>query len=302
MKLVRQTREKSTGNWSAAFMGERRALTLNQRSGKTTMSVYAGSDAEATKLADVLASLGEEHEGDDIDRFFCSFVYRGERRVVRTTQEIAAPVWAGIVDNYEQKAGRGLGKLMELERPERGRLVMLHGPAGTGKTTAVRSLVREWASWCDASYILDPEELFSRNDYLNELVVGESGKSGRWQLFIVEDADEVVTGEGRASRHLARLLNLTDGLLGSELKVIFLITTNESLTKLHPALARPGRCLAEIKIDELSADQARKWLAGHDSDVVVQGAQTLADLYAAVGSIRQITGSEDIAAGTGLYL
>jgi hypothetical protein len=162
--------------------------------------------------------------------------------------------------------------------------------------------MRAWSSWCDTSYILDPDELFGRNDYLNELVVGEQSK-GRWQLFVIEDADEVVRGaDGHANKHLARLLNLTDGLLGSELNVAFLITTNERLTRLHPALARPGRCLAEIEIGQLSGEAVREWLAANGGGASTLGGATLAELYEQVGEGRQITGGRTAEGGTGLYL
>jgi hypothetical protein len=68
-----------------------------------------------------------------------------------------------------------------------------------------------------------------------------------WRLLVLEDCDELIRAEAKsgAGQSLARLPNLTDGLLGQGVKVLVCITTNEELGRLHPAVTRPGRCLAQ---------------------------------------------------------
>src|SRR5258708_30783938 len=70
------------------------------------------------------------------------------------------------------------------------------------------------------------------------------------------------------SRHeygqaLAKLLNLCDGLLGQGQKLLFLITTNEEVQNLHPAIVRYGRCLTNLEFPEFSESEAREWLDTH---------------------------------------
>ena len=55
---------------------------------------------------------------------------------------------------------------------------------------------------------------------------------------------------------MGRLLDLTDGLLGRGLRCLFLITTNGPLGHVHPAVVRPGRCLAPVELGPLPAAQA----------------------------------------------
>jgi hypothetical protein len=72
------------------------------------------------------------------------------------------------------------------------------------------------------------------------------------------------------------------------------ITTNEDLRQLHPAVVRPGRCLAHIEIGPLPALQASA-LLGH----AVAGPVTLAELNA-MRSGHAVAGLPE--SGTGLYL
>ncbi|MER6668890.1 hypothetical protein ABT256_30345 [Amycolatopsis japonica] len=56
-------------------------------------------------------------------------------------------------------------------------------------------------------------------------------------------------------------------------------TTNENVARLHPAVVRPGRCLAEIEVCPLPRDEAATWLGTEDgADIGAEGA-TLAELY-----------------------
>jgi hypothetical protein len=58
------------------------------------------------------------------------------------------------------------------------------------------------------------------------------------------------------------------------------VTTNEEIKKLHPAVARPGRCAANVTFDALSREEASAWLRSHGVDEEATGARTLASLYA----------------------
>ena len=64
-------------------------------------------------------------------------------------------------------------------------------------------------------------------------------------------------------------------MLGQGRKVLVAITTNEDLRQLHPAVVRPGRCLAHIEIGPLAPAEASAWLGRP-----VAGPLTLAELYA----------------------
>ena len=84
------------------------------------------------------------------------------------------------------------------------------------------------------------------------------------RMLILEDCDELIAASAkeRSGQGLARLLNLTDGLLGQGRSILVALTTNEPLTQLHPAIVRPGRCIAQIEVGKLSASERWQWLGG----------------------------------------
>lgn len=296
--------------------------------GNADAHVAAETEEKARAGMDELKALLPRTERDREGRVpvtFWSYSPHGPMPMGRT---LSVPAWAEISDNYAPETADPLARLMQGDLPWRGgQLILWHGETGTGKTTALRALAREWASWCDPHYITDPERFFGdQSHYMLSVILqqemfadeeiegiegegsamistvhggmwavppnfamiqsgpvaGEGRAEARWRLLILEDTGELLSADARmqAGQGLSRFLNVVDGLIGQGLRILVLVTTNEELGSLHPAIARPGRCAANVLFRKIPVEQANEWLRRHEHETTVSEPITLAALYA----------------------
>jgi hypothetical protein len=283
--------------------------------GRPTVSVSAATRERAQAVADDIRGRAPVAEPTDTIRVRTWF--RGRHGPSSSVRPINSPAWPTIAANYPQATRTPLAQLHGVARPRNsGKLVLWHGPPGTGKTTALRSLFRSWSEWCDAHYVADPEALFAEPEYILKLLAPVDGgdeealstradrrkRRGRFRLVVAEDSDEFLRASARrdAGASLGRLLNVTDGVLGQGSDTIILLTTNEELGRLHPALVRSGRCLAAVEFTKFEPGEAAQWL-GPDHRAP-SGPLALAELFERRGDVGRVAAPEDTNASVGLYL
>ena len=283
-----------------------RALALFDLQGGSAHCRVAS--AERATIVDIerwlrdLFPMPQVTESREVPVRFWSYGPRGAKAVSRT---IAVPELDEVRGNYPLAARERLGRLLGPDfRPAAGgQLILWHGAPGTGKTYALRALGWEWRSWCELHYVIDPEVFFGqRADYMLEVVMGqdstfhfdeeeeeEAQHERKWRLLVLEDTGELLAADAkeRTGQGLSRLLNLVDGIIGQGLRVLVLVTTNEPLQRLHPAVARPGRCAARLEFEPFPAAEAVAWLAERGIDDRNATSATLANLFARVEGYEQ---------------
>lgn len=156
-----------------------------------------------------------------------------------------------------------------------GRLVILDGPTGSGKTHMVRGFLHDVQ---DSLFLVIPQGLVeqlvgpSMIPLLLDLRYGSSTSNNKPArvVFILEDADDaLVPRDGGNINLISALLNFGDGILAQALNIRVIATTNQPTKKIDEAIMRPGRLLQHMSIDRLNAEHAARVLERLNPEAVL---------------------------------
>lgn len=211
-----------------------------------------------------------------------------------------------IHTNYEPGVARALDDAARelVAKEPAGRLLLLEGPPGTGKTRAVRALIASLAG--AARVVIVPPHLIA--DLGGPDLLGALLGHPTPTVLVIEDADYALLD--RSVRHegdqqgsagaLASVLNLSDGILGAQVDLRLVATTNARVERLDAAVLRPGRLMAQVYFGALGADQARAvvrrelsaeceagTVRGRDLDDAAYVPMTLTECYAVALRLRR---------------
>jgi hypothetical protein len=159
-------------------------------------------------------------------------------------------------DNYEDEVLKGFDFIVsEFQREAPiGRLAIIYGDPGSGKTYMIRGFLEEVP---DAIFVLIPSHLVESlaGPKLVPMLIRARSLAGTDSpiILVIEDADKalVIREEGSLAA-ISSLLNVSDGILGHTLNLRVICTTNAKIEHIDPALLRAGRLSLQINIGKLS--------------------------------------------------
>jgi hypothetical protein len=176
------------------------------------------------------------------------------------------------LDNYESNIVDQYNHLLSdlLSGNPCGRLSILSGTPGTGKTSMLRMMFKKSSKI--KFVLIRPEMITHLGDPELVTVLLDDKEDDKPFVFVLEDADSCLAE--RMSDNMGAIsavLNTSDGILGSTLDLRIIATTNAAKVDFDDALMRPGRLCTHIHVDSISQEKAFsvfKRLTGKNIDEV----------------------------------
>jgi len=199
-------------------------------------------------------------------------------------------------DNYSKSVIDGYNLVKEdfMSSTPAGRIGLLDGPPGTGKTFLIRSLITEVSgnfvivNPSQYSDLMSPEFITPFLEFVRD---NASNYSFHPTILILEDADKLLLPreEGVSLEGLSSILNMGDGLMSDAFDIRLLVTTNSPLSKIDPAILRKGRLSARLETGPLSDEHATFVLHRlvEDCKEVCEEDMVLGDIYAKAREIDE---------------
>lgn len=225
-------------------------ISFNHDPKDHTVSVEMVSLNEKTRL--LFEEFSEKFILKDEKGLIYALVEKGNSL---TTDVIGQETSTFIQDNYIDSDIKDYNDIKTnfLSPNSSGKIVLLEGPAGTGKTSMIKSFMSE----LEGVFVIIHPQLVDQLDGPRILPILLNLKTTKPIVLVIEDGDQVlVPRKANNMSAISSLLNLSDGILGNLINIRMLISSNSEHKDMDPAILRPGRLFKRLSLGLLPYDKA----------------------------------------------
>lgn len=280
-------------NFTAVFLGENLIVDVNFTGKECDISVYGTSNEEVQNVVGLFAPLlkkKSQRKGRT-----CTLLKGADGIYV---SDLGAGGQPFMKENYLSSVVEDYNFVVKdlASASPRGRLVILDGPPGTGKTYFVRGLINEIEN---SVFLIVPSSLVSHisDPSFMPAIINLHEDENVPIILVLEDADIALLPRSMDTMStISDLLNFADGIVGNIIDFRIIVTTNAKKMEIEPALLRKGRLSRNVHIGKLSVEKAKevferlvgnkiepdtKWASILDKEMVLADVYDLAAEYKA---------------------
>lgn len=223
---------------------------------KKTAAITFSSYFLDPKVGNLLEEIEKDYVTKTKKNLIFSIVQTSAGLEARSLGDGSSPL---ITENYNPDVLEDVNFVIDAfkKAPPLGRICILSGEPGTGKTHLIRSMLTQ----LDCVFLIVPSNLIDSMDKPNfmPLLLRVKDEHEKPIIMVIEDGDTcIVPRKNDNISAIAALLNLSDGILGSIMDVRMIISTNQNIKDVDSAIDRPGRLCKKIHVGPLPYDRANK--------------------------------------------
>jgi hypothetical protein len=208
------------------------------------------------KVMDLVPTLEKEFTTKVKTNLIFSIIRTSSGLEIRSMGDGSSPL---IKENYLPEVLEDVDYIISsfTKSPPGGRIAILNGEPGTGKTHLIRSILTRM----DCVFLIIPSNLIDSLDKpeFMPLLLNVKNEHDKPVVMIIEDGDTcLVPRKSDNISTISALLNLSDGILGSIIDIKMIISTNAEIRDMDQAIMRPGRLCRNVHVGPLPYEQARK--------------------------------------------